>query len=145
MITDEQKQQVLNLLRTEFICVASTIGSNGFPESAALAFTTFDDLTIAFQTPNTTRKYKNLQTNAHVSIVVGWDVQKMLTVQYEGEARELTDEQEINKTRMAQLAKNPASKKYAYLPENKYFVVTPKWLRYTDLQKHPTDIFEVSF
>lgn len=141
-MTDAQKNLLTNLLEENLFCVVSSVNSMGCSESAVVAFTSFSDLKIAFQTPNTTRKYRNIKLNQKVSIVVGWDEKKLVTVQYEGIARELIDEKEINEVRKHQLRKNLHSKKYAYLEENKYFLVEPSWVRYTDISKDPNLVFE---
>ncbi len=142
MTPEDTKSHILKLLGDELVCVISTVTSEGLSESAAMAFTAFEDFSIAFQTPDNTRKYQNLKSNPSVSIVVGWDVLTMISVQYEGFAQEVTDAEEINRIRKAQLEKNSHSERYAHIPENKYFLVKPLWVRYSELQEGSEYIYE---
>lgn len=136
-------QIILEFMKEHLICVVSTLNADSTIESAAVAFTELDDLQIAIQTPNTTRKYANLKQNPTISLVIGWNPENMKTIQYQGEAHEATEsEKEIIQIR--QIQKNPASKKYAYLPDNKYFLIKPNWIRYSDLSKNPQEVFEVN-
>ncbi len=62
--------------------VLSTVASDGTPESALVGFAVAPDLRIIFDTVTTSRKYKNLNLNHSVALVIGWDNEQ--TVQYEG-------------------------------------------------------------
>lgn len=142
MTREERIKEVYDFIHNEHVCVLSTITSEGNPESATMGFSEKEDLKLIFQTPNDTRKYKNLQNNPNVSIVIGWDLDKFITVQYEGITREVS-EAEIEEVRKIHTTKNEASKKYAYLPENKYFIVSPKWIRYWAVKA--SEKFELNF
>ncbi len=140
---DENKQKILNFIKNKKLAVVSTIHGDGKPESALVSFSETENLELIFGTFNTTRKYKNLLANPWVAFVIGWD-EENVTVQYEGLAQEVTDK-ELEECRNLQLSKNPFSKKFAFEKEQRYFKVTPKWIRYSDLSKKPVEIFEVSF
>lgn len=132
---DERNQfteSVLKVLQNNKFCVVSTVSEDGSPQGAVMAFSQTDDLKIVFQTPSNSRKYMNLHENDRIAITVGWDKEDMVTVQYEGRARELSEE-EIDQYREMHVRKNEDSRAYAYLPENKYFIVSPTWVRYSDL------------
>lgn len=133
----DQKQLVLDFIKAQRIGVVATINEKGLPEAAAVAMSQTEALEIVFQTPNSTRKYTNLSKNPHVAIVLGWG-SDYTTVQYEGTAREVTDPTERQRLSEAHVAKNPDSKPYANLPNNKFFVVTPTQIRYSDL---PNKVF----
>ncbi|HEU5121879.1 MAG TPA: pyridoxamine 5'-phosphate oxidase family protein, partial [Candidatus Saccharimonadales bacterium] len=98
-----------------------------------------DNLEIIFGTFNTTRKYKNIQIDSSVALVIGWEEGK--TVQYEGVARELAVD-EIQLVRDNYWTKNPGAKKYYTDKRQRYFIVTPHWMRYTDITTEPRDIIE---
>jgi general stress protein 26 len=139
------KQFIKDYLHGQKICVLATTAQDGQPEVAAMAFTETQDLEIIFQTPQASRKYVNLKARPYIAIVVGWELTTFDTVQYEGVARELTDEAEIDKYRQIHLAKNPYSKRYAYLAGNSFFVVTPTWVRYTDFKSDPPNEIVLKF
>ena len=142
MNTNFHSQTILNFLKTQILGVVSTIDSQtSKPESALVAFSETDNLEIIFGTFNDTRKVPNILKNPHISFVVGFgDV----TVQYEGTAK-FTEGEEEKKCRDTHLAKNPASKKYAFDPKQRFLKVSPTWIRYSDLSSTPETIFEISF
>lgn len=112
------------------LCVISTLDTqNNKPESAVVAFAEKDDLSLIFGTSSTTRKYKNLQTNKNISVVIGWS-EEMGTLQYEGIARELSD-QEAKQNAEILILKNKQSEKFLSKADQRYFLITPKWIRLT--------------
>ena len=142
MIDLDKTRNVYDFIHSQHVCVISTINQDGKPESAAMAFSETEDLKIIFQTPNDTRKYRNLVNNKSISIVVGWSLDDFITVQYEGIAREATDQQ-VEWCRNIHISKNEKSQEYAYLEQNKYFIVEPKWIRFSDINNQ--DIFELKY
>lgn len=142
MITDEQKKIIFDFLKGELLGVVGTVNKEGKPEAAVMAITGTKELELIFQTPNTSRKYLNLKANPSIAVAFGWDLEKFITVQYEGIATEVLEE-DMNKVREIHLAKQPYSKEYANIPENKYFLVKPKWIRYWDIKRDYK--FEITF
>lgn len=144
MSEEEIKKKILEFLKKWQLAVISTIHSDrNAPESAVVAFTEIEDLKIVIGTSNTTRKYKNLQKNSHVSLVIGWD-SNLGTVQYEGTAREL-DIREVEKYRELHVKKSPGSKQFMDLPDERYFLISPSWIRFTDNAGNPPEKYELSF
>ncbi len=138
----EEKQKVLDFIKTKIHGVISTVDlESNKPESAVVAFSETDNLELIFGTFNDTRKYKNLQSNNNTSFVIGWDD---ITVQYEGMVKEL-HRGDMENARNNHLAKNPSSKKYAFDEKQRYFKITPKWIRYSDFNFDPEKVFEISF
>ncbi len=120
----------------------STISPAGTPQAAVVGFGETESFQIIFGTSNTSRKYANIMADPHVALVIGWDGTQ--TIQYEGKARELSgDEMQV----MSEIyfAKHIEARKYRELADQRYFVVEPSWLRYSDLAHYPWDIVEVSF
>jgi pyridoxine/pyridoxamine 5'-phosphate oxidase len=132
--------QILSFLHTQTLTVIGTVGPDAKPESAVIAFAETENLELIFGTPNSTRKYKNLQTNPNVAFVIGWDETTRTTVQYEGVAKELVGD-EAKQYAEAMAAKNPASRKFMSRPDQRYFLVKPTWIRYTSQD----EIFEITF
>ena len=124
------------------LATISTVGANGKPQAAVIGIGHTDNFEIIFGTFNTTCKYKNIQTDPSVALVIGWEDGK--TVQYEGVARELTPD-EIHLVRDNLWAKNPGTKKYYTDERQRYFMVSPRWMRYTDMTIEPRYVVEHVF
>lgn len=135
-----QRQLILDLLANQQLGVISTVNAHGQPESAVLAMCETDELALIFGTYNDTRKYHNLMANSAVAVVIHNGKQQ---IQYEGEARELIGD-EAEAGRAKQLVKTPASAKFASDPRQRYFLITPRWIRYVDISPQTPD-FEISF
>lgn len=142
MNNQETKKLILDFIRKQKIAVISTVDSSGKPESAVLEFGETENLEIIFDTFGTYRKYKNIQQNKNVSFVIGWD--ENITVQYEGEAYELSGE-EMEVYKQTYFTKNPKAKKWETREDIKYFKVIPTWMRYSDLNVNPWKVVEHIF
>jgi uncharacterized pyridoxamine 5'-phosphate oxidase family protein len=140
----EIKTSILEFFKKHRFTVVATIDSaNNRPESAVVGFAETENLELIFGTSNLTRKYKNLQTNQNVSFVIGWDP-ALGTIQYEGVAQELSREEGLKYAEIL-VAKNPFSKTFMERPDQRYFLVKPTWLRFTDMSKKPEQVTEISF
>jgi pyridoxine/pyridoxamine 5'-phosphate oxidase len=140
-----QYSKVLDFIRQQKLAVISTIDSeHNKPEAAVLAISETDTLEVIFGTFFTTRKYANLQNNSQVAFVIGWSEEAKVTVQYEGVAREVSGE-EAERCRDIHLRKNPASSKFALDEKQRFFIVMPTWIRYSNLGAKPVEIFELAF
>jgi pyridoxine/pyridoxamine 5'-phosphate oxidase len=135
-------EEVLEFVKKHTLAVVATVSTDGKPQAAVVEFGELDDLTIIIDTLKTSRKYKNLQANNNVAIVIGWDEDK--TVQIDAISTELKGD-ELEKAKHAYLAKNPRAKKWANNPDIAYFAFKPTWLRYSDVSQHPWVIEEFSF
>ena len=140
---DNKKKKILDFIKSQKLCVLSTISRNGLPEAAVVGVSEMDDLSLIFGTFKQYRKYANLKQNPHIAFVIGWDD---ISVQYEGTAQELTGE-EKEKAKQIHICKLPSSQKFAELPEQCYFRVSPIWIRYVDYSRDSIygEIFEINF
>ncbi len=144
MNIEEAKKRIMDFMKENMLTVISTVDIDGKkPESAVIAFAENESFEIIFGTKNTTRKYKNLQNNQHVSFVIGWDSEKG-TVQYEGIAQELSQQESLQYSSIL-VAKNPRSKKFVHKQDQRYFLVKPVWIRILDMTKQPDETFEITF
>jgi pyridoxine/pyridoxamine 5'-phosphate oxidase len=130
---------VLEFIKKAELAVISTIGPDGRPESAVIGFGETDKFQIIFGTYNSSRKYSNIANDPRVSIVIGWD--DGATVQLEGRARALAGP-EASRYSNLYFDKSPTASKYASHPEERYFLIEPDWIRYTDLRVEPWDLVE---
>lgn len=143
-MSTQQKTILLEYLKTQLLGVLATVNEGGEPQAALVGITELPDVKLIFGTSNTTRKYKNLQNNPHVAIGIGHDIEAGTTVQYEGVAQELAGE-ELATYREVHLAKNPRARKFAMADSQRWFLVTPTWIRYTNVAAKPPEIFELTF
>lgn len=120
---------VSKYMASQDTCVVATVTTNGEPQAATLGFSHEEDLTVLIATNKNTRKYANLSANGKVAIVIG--VTGAKTVQYEGVAKEFT-QQELGARLDKHFEKVPGAQKYASDEGQTYFVVTPSWLKFTD-------------
>lgn len=137
-----KKKIILDFVKRHAIGVVSTVTPNNTPEAAVVEFGETDNFEIIFDTLYNSRKYKNLQKNNNVAFVIGWD--EDITVQYEGRAHELSGD-DLTKYKEIFFKKLPHARKWEKVKGIKFFKVVPKWIRYSDLRKHPWEVFEVKF
>ncbi len=133
-------RDIYNFLNSYGLAVLSTINTEGLPHAAIVGFGQTQNLEILFGTDNTSRKYRNLKANPHIAFAIGGNTPE--TVQYEGIARELS-ESELRLVRDNYWKKNPHAEEHSRSEAERYFIVTPTWIRYTDLRIHPWDISEI--
>ena len=141
-MTDKEKLDfVKSFIADHKLAVLSTIHSNGRPQSAVVGFSEIDDFDIVIGTFAGSRKYRNLQKNSAISMVIGWELGK--TVQLEGNAVEITDPAEKEKCLKVHLAKIPSAVKFVSEQQERFFKIKPTWVRYTDLATDPWDVIEI--
>jgi hypothetical protein len=121
--------------------VVSSISGDSTPQSALVGIAITPQLEIIFDTVRSSRKYPNLIARPVCSFVVGWAGEQ--TVQFEGHASEpkgldLKHYQEIY------FAAWPECKPHMSWPDIAYFVVRPRWIRYSDYDQTPPIIEEIA-
>jgi len=124
--------------------VLGTIGPDGKPQSALMGIAITPKLEVIFDTVKSSRKYPNLIARPACSFVIGgWGTGEQ-TVQYEGEAAELKppELEGYQETYFKVWADGPTRMTW---PGIVYFVVRPRWIRYTDFDQSPPLVSEFSF
>ena len=140
----KNKQLIAQFLDSQKLGVIATIhADHNAPESALVGFANTDKLELIFGTSRHTRKYTNLQNTTNVSFVIGWEPQ-IGTLQYEGTARELNAEEKSSYRELI-LARNPYHQNFIDTEDQKYFLVTPSWIRLVDNTKQPAVTTELLF
>jgi hypothetical protein len=122
-------------------CVVSYLSPDGAPQSAVVGFAITPVLEIIFDTVSSSRKYRNLKARPQCSIVL-WS--GSITIQYEGLAEEPSPA-DLDRYKEAYFAKLPDGRDRQAWPGIAYFVVRPKWIRYSDFTSRPPLIEEFSF
>lgn len=120
--------------------VLSTIGTDGrTSQSALVGIAVMPNLEIVFDTVKSSRKYRNLSARSRCSFVIGWTGEQ--TVQYEGEAVELC-EPDLKRFQDVYFRVWPDGPARLDWPGIVYFVVRPRWIRYSDFDQNPPYIRE---
>lgn len=132
ILMSDPRASIARFLASQTLGVLSTANDEGQPQAALVAFSETPDLQIVIGTFEDTRKFANLLQNQHVAFVVSSDKK---TVQIEGIAR-MAQGDELERCRARHSAKNPASVKYAHDPKQRFFIIEPTWMRFSD---HTTD------
>jgi uncharacterized pyridoxamine 5'-phosphate oxidase family protein len=131
---------IYDFLNARTLAVLSTVNDSGVPEAAVIGFGQNEKLEVIFGTDRASRKYSNMITNPKVALVIGWENGE--TVQYEGLSREL-EVDEISFVKDTYWAKSPQAEVQYKNPGQRYFIVTPLWIRHTDLKTKPWTIKEL--
>lgn len=132
---------VYDFLRQQRHCVISTIGPDGYPQGATVAFSATWDMEVIFGTSNESRKFANLLSDPRVAITVTDEV-KRYTLQYRGEA-EIIDSEVFAHYRWCHFAKLPGSLKFEGQPDQVYFLVHPRSVRFSDCKPDPWRVTEL--
>jgi hypothetical protein len=136
------KVDIYQFIVKQKLGVLGTLSSGGSPQSALVGIAVTPELEIIFDTVKSSRKFQNLTSNSGCSFVVGWTGE--ITVQYEGQALQpegatLTHYQEVY------FARWPECRSHLSWPGITYFVVRPRWIRYSDFDQNPPFIEEFTF
>lgn len=138
----DKKKLIYDFIHTQQLAVIATVNKENKPESAVLEFGETEELELIFDTFNQSRKFLNIKDNSFVSFVIGWD--ENITVQYEGKA-EMLSKEEAGKYKSAYFKKNPEAQRWESREGIVFFKVSPIWIRYSNLNKDPWEIFELVF
>ena len=131
-------------LRTQKLGVLGTIGPDGAPQSALVGIAVTEQLEILFDTVRGSRKYPNLIARPECSFVIGgWGAREQ-TVQYEGDAEELNPP-DLERYREIYFETYPDGRARMNWTGITWFVVRPRWIRYSDFDQNPPLIQEFTF
>jgi uncharacterized pyridoxamine 5'-phosphate oxidase family protein len=119
--------------------VLGTIGPDNRPQSSLVGIAVGKKLEIIFDTLNSTRKYRNLVARPACSFAIGWSGEQ--TAQYEGEAMELTGS-ELRRCQEVYFEAWPECRSHLSWTGITYFVVRPRWIRFSDFDQRPPLIQE---
>ena len=135
-------QEVFRFMDSERYGVLTTATNSGKPEAALVGFAVTPALEIIFDTVRSSRKYPNLKENPRVAFVAGCTTE--ITVQYEGDAEELEGKAlaKYKQIYFHKFTDGPARESWAGIT---YFVVRPKWVRYSDYNPGKQRIEERGF
>ncbi len=136
------KSELFRFMATQKLAVVGSVGPAGEPQSALVGIAVTEELEVIFDTLKTTRKYRNLTADSRASIAIGWEGEQ--TVQLEGEAF-LPKDEALTQYKNIYFAKWPDGPSRQSWPGLVYFVVRPRWIRYSDYDQQPPVIEEQVF
>jgi len=119
--------------------VVSSVSMQGVPQSALVGIATTSELEIVFDTVQTSRKYSNLVRQPACSFVVGWGGEQ--TIQLEGIATQPTGD-ELKRFQEIYFTIWRDGPERLGWPGIAYFVVRPRWVRFSDFDENPPLIVE---
>ncbi len=137
------QKDLYNFIHSKKYMVLSTVNRQGNPESGLMAFGDTDNLEIIFGTYSSTRKYSNLIENPNVSVVIGTD-DDMKSIQYEGIVTQVSKDL-IDEIVSPYFTKNPYSLNFKNNLEQTYWVIKPKWIKYTDYSQSEIFTYEITY
>jgi hypothetical protein len=122
--------------------VVSSLAANGTPQSALVGIAVTPQLEIIFDTVKSSRKYPNLIARPVCSFVIGWSGEQ--TVQFEGLAAEPKGP-DLDRCQKIYFSAWPDGPSRINWPGIAYFVVRPRWIRYSDYNQTPPLIDETTW
>jgi pyridoxine/pyridoxamine 5'-phosphate oxidase len=137
-----QPAELFEFIKRHRLAVLATVGTEGGPEAALVGIAVTPELEIIFDTLQTTRKARNLAANPRAAFVVGCTEE--ITLQYEGIAQELTGDElaKYKRSYFAAFPDGPAREAWKGIT---YYVVRPRWIRFSDYTQSPPRIEELRF
>lgn len=120
------RQKLLGFLQGRQLAVLATASLDGTPEAALINIAVTPELEVIFETTTATQKFRNLEHNPRVSLVIGWESDA--TLQMNG----LVDAPmggELERLKGFFLESFPDKFSHQYWPGNDYFRVRPYWAR----------------
>jgi len=136
------KADVYEFIAKQQLGVLGSLSAGGKPQSALVGIAVTPELEIIFDTVESSRKFGNLKSNSSCSFVVGWAGET--TVQYEGQAFQPNGDA-LARYQQVYFANWPDGPSRLSWPGITYFVVRPKWIRYSDFDQNPPLIEEFTF
>jgi nitroimidazol reductase NimA-like FMN-containing flavoprotein (pyridoxamine 5'-phosphate oxidase superfamily) len=130
-------------LKTQQLCVVSTLAADGRPMGAMVAFSEDDQLHLMIGTSVRSRKYANLSHDPRIAVTVS-DPAQRLTMQYEGRVRQLEGE-ELARRQEAHYAKLPGSLPFKDLPDQAFFTIEPVHIQFSDVGQKPWTVAKFDF
>ena len=133
-MSPQRSAELVEFITACDLAVVSYLSAEGTPQSAVVAIAPTTDLEIVFDTVSSSRKYRNLKARPQCSIAM-WIGE--VTLQYEGIAEEVEDD----RYKEAYFKKMPDGRDRLTWPGIAYFVVRPKWIRYSDFDARVIEEF----
>jgi hypothetical protein len=135
------KAELYEFMSSHKLGVLGYLSPQGTPRSALVGIAVTHDLDIVFDTVSSSRKFACLAANPAASFAIGWAGE--VTVQLEGQAFQPAGV-ELARYQQVYFGAWPDGPDRLNWPGIAYFVVRPRWIRYSDYDQRPALIEEFS-
>ena len=135
------KQDLIDFLDSQVLCVIASIGEAGYPNTATVAFSSNDDLEFIIGTSMKSRKAANFSHDNKVAMTIT-DADKRWTVQLEGDVSPISWEEFESNYSEKHYKKLPFSLPFKDLPDQSNFRIIPTHLKLTEANKKPWVVTE---
>lgn len=135
------REELFVWLDKQILCTIGTIGADGYPQGATVAFSQDEALDFLIITDGDSRKAANMRANNKVSLTVT-NEDNRYTVQCEATAQELSWE-EFAPYESHHYEKLPFSLPFKDIQGQTPFLITPVHLRFSDVSVRPWKLTEI--
>ena len=132
------RSELLPFARRHRLAVVATCSPSGMPQSSVVVFYANDAFELIFTSHGEHRKVANLQTNANISAVIGWDEGQ--TLQLEGRGELLSGIAREEAKQIIAIQEPWRDKRQRHMEGLQYFKMAPTWMRYGDYRHNPASI-----
>jgi hypothetical protein len=133
---------LLAFLHEHRLAVQASVSAAGTPQAAVVGYAVTDRFKIVFDTLESTRKARNVRTNARLALVIGGLARgDERTAQFEGIA-DVPSGAELERLKDSYYAVFPDGRSRASWAGLIYVRVRPLWIRYSDYNQAPPRIVE---
>lgn len=135
------KAELGEWLNKQVLCVISTCGEGGYPNSATVAFSQDANLNFVVITDGSSRKAKNIGRDSRVAMTITNEDDRY-TVQLEGDARQLSWDEFERDHSERHYEKLPFSLPFKDIPGQTPFLIIPTHIRFSDVSVRPWELTE---
>ena len=135
------KQQLGDWLDKQMLSTIASNGADGYPNAATVGFSHNDAFEFVIITDKDSRKAYNIANDNKVAMTIT-NQDDRYTLQLQGEARQITWE-EFNAYSEHHYAKLPFSLPFRDIPGQTPFVITPVYMRFSDVGVRPWALTEI--
>jgi len=129
------RSELSAFLREQPLCVVSTLGKDGAPQSATVAFSETKNGQFIIGTSQLSRKSYNIDNDARVAMNMT-DGEKRYTVQLGGMARKL-EAAEFEIYADFHYEQLPSSRPFKNQPGQVHIIIEPTYIRFSDCSTYP--------
>lgn len=135
------KQELTAWLDQQFLATIASHGTDGYPNAATVGFSHNDAFELVIITDKDSRKARNISANNKVAMTIT-NQDDRYTLQMQGTAREIGWE-EFENYSTHHYAKLPFSLPFKDIPGQTPFVITPVYMRFSDVSVRPWKLTEI--
>lgn len=133
--------EVNQWLKGQVLCTLATLDKTGAPMVATVAFSVTEAGELLVGTKETSRKSQNIDGDERVAVVVT-DSEARITVQIEGTARKLSQDDFDQNYAEEHYRQRPESLPFRDVPGQAHILITPSHVRHSNCRPYPWEVTE---